>query len=85
MSVAGSVVGTFTSSDPDAGNSFTYSLVSGSGSTGNDSFAISNGQLVTVPSFDFETQNSYAIRVRTTDQGGLSFEKTLTFSSGLNW
>ncbi|PZV26539.1 MAG: hypothetical protein DCF12_09300, partial [Snowella sp.] len=28
--------------------------------------------------FDFETKNSYSIRVRTTDQGGLTFEKQLT-------
>ncbi|MDB9415835.1 DUF4114 domain-containing protein [Microcystis aeruginosa] len=29
---------------------------------------------------DFETKNSYSIRVKTTDQGGLSFEKTLTIA-----
>ncbi len=30
--------------------------------------------------FDFETKSSYSIRVRTTDQGGLSFEKAFTIT-----
>ena len=29
---------------------------------------------------DYETQNSYAVTVRSTDQGGLSFDKVLTIS-----
>ncbi|NCR42726.1 MAG: hypothetical protein GPJ21_24850 [Microcystis aeruginosa W13-11] len=29
---------------------------------------------------DFETQNSYNIRVKTTDQGGLGFEKVLVIT-----
>ncbi|MFO5475677.1 MAG: hypothetical protein ACLBM2_17565, partial [Dolichospermum sp.] len=35
-------------------------------------------QLRTNAVFDFEAKNSYSIRVRTTDQGGLFFEKQLT-------
>ncbi|MFM7370918.1 MAG: hypothetical protein ACKO2Z_24635, partial [Sphaerospermopsis kisseleviana] len=68
----------FTSTDPDANNTFTYSLVSGTGSTDNALFSISNNQLRANSSFNFETKNSYSIRVRTTDQGGLTFEKQLT-------
>ena len=74
----GTAIGTFTSTDPDTGNTFTYSLVTGTGATDNSLFTISNNQLTTNSVFDFETKNSYSVRVRTTDQGGLSFEKQLT-------
>lgn len=78
--VSGTVVGTFTSTDPDLGNSFTYTLVPGIGSTDNNSFSITNGQLVTTASFNFETKNSYSIRVRSTDQGSQFVEKQLTIT-----
>lgn len=71
----GAVVGTLSTTDPDAGNTFTYSLVSGTGSTDNASFTINGNQLRTAAVFDHEAKSSYAIRVRTTDQGGLWFEK----------
>ncbi len=74
------VVGKFTTTDPDTGNTFTYKLVSGAGSTDNASFNISGNQLRTSKSFNYETKKSYAIRVRTTDQGGLYFEKAFTIS-----
>ncbi len=74
----GTVIGNLSTTDPDTNNTFTYSLVSGTGSTDNGLFSISNNQLRANSSFDFETKNSYSIRVRTTDQGGLSFEKQLT-------
>ncbi|MDB9537844.1 cadherin domain-containing protein [Dolichospermum planctonicum CS-1226] len=74
----GTVVGNFTSTDPDTGNTFTYSLVSGTGATDNSLFTIVDNQLQTNSVFDFETKNSYRIRVKTTDQGGLFYEKPLT-------
>jgi PKD repeat protein len=77
---AGTLVGNFSSSDPDNGDTFTYSLVSGSGDTGNSSFNVSGSQLLTSQAFDFETQSSYSIRVRTTDQGGLWFEQPFTIT-----
>ncbi|MFO5468342.1 MAG: M10 family metallopeptidase C-terminal domain-containing protein, partial [Dolichospermum sp.] len=64
--------------DPDTGNTFTYSLVTGTGATDNSLFAITNNQLKTNSVFDYETKNSYSVRVKTTDQGGLSYEKQLT-------
>ena len=76
----GTSVGTFTTSDPDAGDTFTYSLVSGTGSTDNGSFTISGSTLQTAAVFDYETQNSYSIRVRSTDAGGLYDEKAFTIS-----
>ncbi|HLP88021.1 MAG TPA: SBBP repeat-containing protein [Nostocaceae cyanobacterium] len=72
------VVGNFTSTDPDTANTFTYSLVTGTGDTDNNLFTIVGNELRTNAVFDYETKNSYSIRVRTTDQGGLSFEKQLT-------
>ncbi|HVK09154.1 MAG TPA: cadherin domain-containing protein [Gemmataceae bacterium] len=77
---SGTTVGTLTASDPDAGNTFTYTLVAGTGSTGNSSFAIVGTSLRTASVFDFETQSSYSVRVRATDQGGLFFEKVFTIT-----
>jgi hypothetical protein len=73
-------VGSFSSVDPDTGNSFTYSLVNGAGDINNNLFTIENGKLKLNFSPDFESKNSYSIRVKTTDQGGLSFEKALIIS-----
>ncbi|MBD2270759.1 cadherin domain-containing protein, partial [Anabaena sp. FACHB-1391] len=74
----GTVVGNLSSTDPDTGNTFTYSLVTGDGATDNSLFTITGNQLKTNSVFDFETKNSYSIRVKTTDQNGLSFERQLT-------
>ncbi len=74
------VVGAFSTTDPDTGNTFTYSLVSGTGDTDNGAFTISGNQLKTAAVFDYEVRNSYSIRVRSTDQGGLSTEKVFSIS-----
>jgi hypothetical protein len=75
-----STVGTFTSTDADAGNTFIYTLVAGTGSTDNASFNISSSSLRISASPDFETKSSYSVRIRTTDQGSLLFEKQFTIS-----
>jgi hypothetical protein len=75
---SGTTVGTLSSTDPDAGATFTYTLVSGTGSTDNASFTISGNQLRTAASFDYETKSSYSVRVRSTDNGGLTYEEALT-------
>jgi Ca2+-binding RTX toxin-like protein len=77
---ANTVIGTLTSTDLNSADIFTYSLVSGTGATDNSVFTINGNQLQINSSPDFETQSSYNIRVRTTDQGGLSFEKVLTIN-----
>jgi hypothetical protein len=77
---SGTNVGALSTTDPDATNTFTYTLVSGTGSTDNASFTIQGNQLVTASSFNFETQSSYFVRVRSTDQGGLLTEKVFTIS-----
>jgi len=74
------VVGTLATVDPDATDSFTYSLVSGNGSVDNAVFELLGNQVRAKAGLDFETKGSYSIRVRTTDQGGLSFEKQFTIA-----
>jgi hypothetical protein len=76
----GTVVGVFSTTDPDTGNTFTYSLVSGTGDTDNGAFTISGAQLQTAASFNYEAKNSYSIRVHSTDQGGLFTEKVFTIA-----
>jgi len=76
----GTAVGTFATTDPDAGDSFTYALVTGAGDADNSSFTIVGSQLRTVAVFDYENKKTYAIRVQTTDQGGLTFTNTFTVS-----
>jgi hypothetical protein len=77
---ANATVGTLSSSDHDAGNTFTYSLVNGTGDDNNAAFDISGSSLVMKSSADFETKNSYSVRVRSTDQGGLFFEKEFSIA-----
>jgi ELWxxDGT repeat protein len=72
---AGTSVGSFAAEDPDRGQSFTYELVSGLGDTDNSRFAIVDNTLRSAAVFDHESQASHSIRVRVTDQAGLSFEK----------
>jgi len=75
---ANTVIGTFATIDPDTGNTFTYSLATGTGDADNAGFTIANNQLQINTSPDFETKASYNIRVQTTDQNGLTFVKPLT-------
>ena len=74
------LIGSFTTTDPDPADTHTYSLVPGTGSDDNGSFTILGDQLLTNEIFDYETKNLYSIRIRTTDEGGLWFEKIFTIS-----
>ena len=76
----GTAIGSLTTTDIDISDTFTYSLVTGDGDTGNASFEISGDQLLSNESFNFEVQSSYSIRVRTTDLGGLFFDKIFTIT-----
>ena len=77
---SGTAVGTLSTTDPDNGDTFTYSLVSGTGDTDNASFAISADELQTAESFNFETKNEYSVRIRTTDGGGFTYEEAFIVS-----
>ncbi len=80
----GTTVGTLSATDPDAalGDTASFSLVTGTGDTDNSSFSIVGNTVQTAAVFDYETQNSYSVRVRVTDVGGLTFEKVLTVTIG---
>ena len=82
---ANTIVGTLSSTDPDVNNIFSYSLVSGNGSTGNAAFTITGADLRINSPLVIATQSSYSIRIRSTDLDGLSFEKnfTITIIAGL--
>lgn len=77
---SGVTIGTLNTTDPDSGDTFTYTLVTGAGSVDNSSFSIDGANLSTASAFNYEAQNNYSIRVRTTDQSGRSFEKVLAVS-----
>jgi trimeric autotransporter adhesin len=76
--VAGTVIGTFNTTDPDQDTKHIYTLVSGTGDTDNSAFIIEGNSLKIKASPDFETKSAYKIRVRTTDPGGLFYDKQLT-------
>ena len=79
---SGTVVGTLTTTDPDAGDNHTYTLVAGTGDTDNIRFIISGNQLQSNAVFDYETQNSFSVRIRTTDDGdgNLTYDEVFTIS-----
>lgn len=76
---AGTYVGSFSTTDPDVFQTFTYELAAGG--SDNAAFTLSAAGSLTVNAApDFETKSSYSIRVRTTDSGSpaLSLEQTFT-------
>lgn len=74
----GQTVGLLQGVDPDAGDTLTYTLVSGSGSADNGRFIIEGNELKATEVFRYERKRSeFSIRVRVTDSNGLSYEKVL--------
>ena len=76
---SGSIVGSLSTTDSDGGDSHTYSLVSGTGDTDNSSFSISDANLLTASSLDYETKNSYSIRIQTSD-GTATYAEAFTLT-----
>lgn len=79
----GTTVGTFSTTDADASDTHTYTLVAGSGDADNARFSIGGtggDELLTAETFDFESQGPINVRVRTTDSGGLSFEESVAIT-----
>ena len=60
-----SVIGQFSTTNPDNGDTFTYELVAGEGDTDNQAFTIDGNQLKIKGSPDFETKSNYNIRLKT--------------------
>lgn len=74
----GEVIGSLSAEDPDAGSTFTFSLVTGEGATDNAAFRIEGTQLKAAETFDYESKSSYSVRIRVTDNDGLYFEQVFT-------
>ncbi|MCA9051874.1 MAG: hypothetical protein KDA89_24215, partial [Planctomycetaceae bacterium] len=80
MNRVNDVIGTFSTIDPDANDSFTYSLISGDGDQDNAVFAMSGDQLLAAQRFDYESKRNYSVRIRSTDSGGLGVERTFSIN-----
>ncbi len=75
------VVGTLSTTDVDAGDTHSYSVVSGVGDF--TSFSIGGAganELRITPSADYETKSSYTVSVRATDSGLLTFTRSFTIT-----
>jgi hypothetical protein len=77
---AGTEVGQFTTTDPDSGDSFTYTLVNTNAYPDNAAFEIQGNRLVTLETFNYEVKSTYEIKVRSTDPGGEWIEETFTIT-----
>ncbi|MCE7991917.1 MAG: BspA family leucine-rich repeat surface protein [Roseivirga sp.] len=74
-------IGALTTTDLDAGDTHSYSLVAGTGDIDNADFVIDGTDLkVNNASFNFEDQAIYNIRLQTDDGKGGTFSKTFTIS-----
>lgn len=73
---AGTVIGTLTTADQDAGDSHSYTLPAGLAD--NADFAVVGQELRTAAALDHETDPSLEVRVRSTDAAGAFVEATLT-------
>ncbi|WP_164744463.1 S-layer homology domain-containing protein [Paenibacillus xylaniclasticus] len=76
-SPVGTVVGTLSADDAEGGT-MAYSMAPGG--VDNSSFQISGNQLKTAASFDYETKNSYSIKVQVADSGNLTYTQDFTIS-----
>jgi murein DD-endopeptidase MepM/ murein hydrolase activator NlpD len=74
----GTMVGMLSTTDPDTGDTFTYSFACTTPGADDSSFAIAGNNINTAASFNFEVKKSYAICIRTTDSGGLFFDKNFS-------
>ena len=70
--LSNTTVGTLTSTDFNLGNTHTYSLVNGTGDDNNSYFSITGNTLKLSSTLG---AGVYPIRIRSTDNGGLSFDK----------
>ena len=67
-------IGELSSTDVD-GSTFTYALAEGEGAVHNELFQIKGSQLQAKNTFKCATDTIYKVRISTTDEGGLSYEK----------
>jgi hypothetical protein len=75
----GTEIGTFSTVDPDTGETHTYQFVNGEGDTDNDQFEIVGDRLLTKAGFD-SNQGNYSIRVLTSDGNGGIYTESFTLT-----
>ena len=80
--VAGTIVGEFNATDPDANATITLAFTDGNGSQHNNLFSIdANGTLRTTATFDYETNaTALHIRVKATDEHNASLAKAFVIN-----
>ncbi|WP_020528642.1 FG-GAP-like repeat-containing protein [Flexithrix dorotheae] len=76
----GKKIATLFTDDPDVQELHTYELVSGKGDFHNNVFSISGDSLIVEVPIDFESNEHFSIRVKSTDQKGNSIEKDFLIS-----
>lgn len=76
----GTLVGTLSSTDPNADETFTYALVSGAEDADNASFTVVENRLLTASTFDYETKTKYKIRLQTQDLKGKIRQRPFTIA-----
>ncbi|HET6425430.1 MAG TPA: cadherin domain-containing protein, partial [Planctomycetaceae bacterium] len=85
-SKAGTVVGTVTSSDPDAGQSRTYAIVSGNGPSNKPVFEINatTGRITVKTASSVTSSGQFTLGIRVTDNGSPSLSTTGTVTIYVN-
>jgi len=77
---ANATVGALTATDADAGQTHTFSKVTGDGDADNGSFTIDGTALKLTPVANFEVKSSYSVRVQADDGNGGTFARAITIS-----
>lgn len=72
----GTIIGTFSTVDPDAGDTHTYEII---GDANIPSITVDGNNLVVEGQLDAEGQNPFNFNVITTDAGGLTYQKLVSF------
>ena len=75
--LVGGLVALLRAEDPNAGDTHSFDLVPGVGAADNGLFSIVSNQLRAAATFDDQVGNSFRVRLRATDEGGLFFEKAV--------
>jgi VCBS repeat-containing protein len=78
----GTVIGSVTGTDPDAGATLSYAFTTGGNAGGRFAINASTGQITVANGtlLNFEAATSHAVTVRVSDQGGLFLDQTFTIS-----
>lgn len=76
---SGSFFARLQATDPNPGDTHTFSLVAGTGDTHNAFFSVVGNQLISSHSFAGDAGQTISIRVRATDNTGRTFDRVITF------